>query len=108
MVRIGFPLRRLASAGDDHARTIPRTAALHLDGGGQVHQQIHDGQRTEFVRARAAEPAQPVALTRLAEVLKAICDDLEDGDGFSAMQIARNAGRAALAEAESAIRESKP
>lgn len=39
---------------------------------------------------------------RLCEALEAICNELEDGDDFSAKQIARNAGRAALAEARKA------
>ncbi len=35
----------------------------------------------------------------LLDVLQAIVTDLEDGDEFSALQIARSAGRAAIAKA---------
>jgi len=37
--------------------------------------------------------------TDLLEALEAICSDLNDGDFVSAVQIARNAGRAAISKA---------
>lgn len=40
------------------------------------------------------------AATELLEALAAICDDLEIGDETSAEQVARHAGRAALAKAQ--------
>ena len=44
MVRIGLPVWRLASAGDDHARSVRRHPAGDLHGRRQVHQQGHRAQ----------------------------------------------------------------
>ena len=41
MVRIGFPMRRLAAAGDNHASTVFGTTGPGRDGGGQVHGERH-------------------------------------------------------------------
>ncbi len=40
-MRVFFPLRRLASAGDDHAGAILGPSRFHLDRGRQVHRESH-------------------------------------------------------------------
>ena len=74
--------------------TVNRQVTTLLDAG------AIDGFVFTVPKLRAAE--QVTAAVWLCEALEAICNELEDGDDFSAKQIARNAGRAALAEARKA------
>ena len=46
VMRISFPLHRLAASRDDDAGTIFRTVAFHFHGCGEVHQQRHGTDHT--------------------------------------------------------------
>ena len=85
MVRVGFPLRGLASAGDDDAGAILRAACADGDGGGEVHDAGDGAEHADAVMHESDELAH-IRLSAQVEhaaqgrMMVAFCADLDEKD----------------------------